>query len=112
MFTQLFKHIRCKFLQKHSNQNRMFSSAPVTQPHTKKLDSDQVLRNTMWNYLRLALKGNQEAQYQLGLAYLNGEYGLNRNYTHAKMWLEQAEYQGHTDAKNQLEKAFDKISFS
>lgn len=61
-------------------------------------------RNAIWFYLRAALRGDKEAQYHLGLSYLNGELGLDRNYSNAEKWLDQAAHQGHSEAKTVLEK--------
>lgn len=69
-------------------------------------------RNIMWGYLRAALRGDQEAQYQMGLNYLNGQFGLDRSYTHAKKWLEQAAQQGHPFAEEELKKAYNQLVFS
>lgn len=69
-------------------------------------------RNAMWFYLRAALRGNKDAQYKLGLSYLNGELGLDRSYTHAEKWLDQAADQGHPQAKADLADALNKLSIS
>ncbi|WP_111858913.1 tetratricopeptide repeat protein [Acinetobacter sp. CFCC 10889] len=69
-------------------------------------------RNIMWGYLRAALRGDQEAQYQMGLNYLNGQLGLDRSYIHAEKWLEQAAHQGHPFAKEELKKAYNQLAFS
>jgi len=69
-------------------------------------------RNAMWCYLRAALRGDQEAQYKMGLSYLNGQLGLDRSYTHAEKWLEQAAHQGHVPAKEELKKAYNALAFS
>ena len=69
-------------------------------------------RNTMWCYLRAALRGDQEAQYKMGLSYLNGQLGLDRNYSHAEKWLQQAAHQGHTSAQQELNKAYEELAFS
>lgn len=69
-------------------------------------------RNIMWGYLRAALRGDQEAQYQMGLNYLNGHLGLDRSYIHAEKWLEQAAHQGHPFAKEELKKAYNQLAFS
>ncbi|ATZ62108.1 MULTISPECIES: SEL1-like repeat protein [Acinetobacter] len=77
------------------------------------LSSDEIAnRNAMWCYLRAALRGDQEAQYKMGLSYLNGQLGLDRSYSHAEKWLEQAAHQGHLHAKEQLKKAYDELAFS
>lgn len=69
-------------------------------------------RNAVWFYLRAALRGDKEAQYKIGLSYLNGQLGLDRSYTHAEKWLDQAADQGHRDAKNELEKALNHLVIS
>lgn len=69
-------------------------------------------RNAMWCYLRAALRGDQEAQYKMGLSYLNGQLGLDRSYSHAEKWLEQAAHQGHFNAQEQLKKVYDELAFS
>lgn len=72
----------------------------------------QNTRNAMWASLRAALRGDQEAQYQMGLNYLNGQLGLDRSYIHAEKWLEQAAHQGHPFAKEELKKAYNQLAFS
>ena len=37
--------------------------------------------NAAWFYLRSALSGDKEAQYKMGLSYVNGTLGLDRSYT-------------------------------
>lgn len=69
-------------------------------------------RNAVWFYLRAALRGDKEAQYKMGLSYLNGQLGLDRSYTQAEKWLDQAASQGHRDAKNILEKALSNLVIS
>lgn len=69
-------------------------------------------RNAMWRSLRAALRGDKEAQYQMGLSYLNGQLGLDRSYSHAEKWLDQAAVQGHPAAKHTLESAYDRLAFS
>ncbi|MFW2076246.1 hypothetical protein ACG94X_00705 [Acinetobacter sp. ULE_I010] len=69
-------------------------------------------RNAMWCYLRAALRGDQEAQYKMGLSYLNGQLGLDRSYLHAEKWLEQAAHQGYLPAKEELKKAYNELAFS
>ena len=69
-------------------------------------------RNAMWNYLRAALRGDKNAQYKIGLSYLNGQLGLDRNYQHAEKWLSQAARQGHSEALQALEKALNHLTIS
>lgn len=63
-------------------------------------------RNSRWCLLQAALRGHQEAQYKLGLYYLNGELALDRNYTQAEKWLKSAAKQGHFQAQQCLDKAY------
>lgn len=69
-------------------------------------------RNAMWRSLRAALRGDKDAQYQMGLSYLNGQLGLDRSYSHAEKWLDQAAHQGHPTAKHTLQSAYDRLAFS
>lgn len=66
-------------------------------------------RNAMWNFLSAALKGHKDAQYRLGLGYLHGELGLDRNYELAQLWLSKAAAQGHERADYVLHHAFEDI---
>lgn len=70
------------------------------------------IRNAMWFYLRAALRGDKDAQYQLGISYLNGHLGLDRSYKNAEKWLDQAAHQGHRDAKHVLEKTLNYFNIS
>lgn len=67
-------------------------------------------RNAMWNFLTAALKGHKEAQYRIGMAYLNAELGLDRNYELAHLWLSRAATQGHVQADNVLKHAYEEIA--
>lgn len=49
-----------------------------------------------------AKKGTPEAQSQLGLAYLSGSRGANKNEAEAVSWLRKAAEQGHASAQNSL----------
>lgn len=69
-------------------------------------------RNAMWNFLSAALRGHRDAQYKLGISYLNGSLGLDKNYTLAEVWLKKAANQGHPEARNTLLKAYNQIAFS
>lgn len=77
-----------------------------------KEEINQNTRNAMWYYLRAALRGDKEAQYKMGLSYLNGQLGLDRSYIHAEKWLDQAAHQGHVEAKTELQNALNKLAFS
>ncbi len=68
-------------------------------------------RNAVWNFLSAALKGHRDSQYKLGLCYLNGDLGLDKNYTHAQEWLERAAKQGHPEAQNTLLYSYSQIAF-
>ena len=73
--------------------------------HNYMLDDNQSIynnRNAMWNFLSAALKGHSDAQYKLGVAYLHGQLGLDKNHTHAEEWLKKAAKQGHSDAQYKL----------
>ncbi|QIO04719.1 tetratricopeptide repeat protein [Acinetobacter shaoyimingii] len=74
--------------------------------------NNQDARNAMWNYLRAALRGDKDAQYKMGLSYLNGQLGLDRNYQHAEKWLSQAANQGHPAAQQELQRALNQIVIS
>ncbi|OTG63767.1 hypothetical protein B9T29_03405 [Acinetobacter sp. ANC 3903] len=69
-------------------------------------------RNAMWNFLSAALRGHRDAQYKLGISYLNGSLGLDKNYTLAEVWLKKAANQRHPEARNTLLKAYNQIAFS
>ncbi|HBU87176.1 sel1 repeat family protein [Acinetobacter oleivorans] len=69
-------------------------------------------RNAMWCYLRAALRGNADASFKLGIGYLNGQFGLDKNYSEAEKWLKKAASQGHPDAEHRLQEAFSKLAFS
>ncbi len=69
-------------------------------------------RNAIWNFLSAALRGHRDAQYKLGISYLNGTLGLDKNYTHAEEWLKKAAKQGHHGAQITLEKAYSQLAFS
>lgn len=68
-------------------------------------------RNAMWNFLSAALKGHKDAQYRIGVGYLNGELGLDRNYSHAQAWLNKAAAQGHSSALHALNQAYEELTF-
>ena len=50
----------------------------------------------------LAENGDAEAQYNLGLAYLYGEEGMEEDRMQALQWLDKAAKQGHRLANNML----------
>ena len=59
-------------------------------------------RNAMWNYLSAATRGHKDAQYKIGISYLNGQLGCNQNAHQAIKWLTKAAEQGHNEAKFKL----------
>lgn len=69
-------------------------------------------RNAMWYFLRAALRGDANASFKLGVSYLQGDLGLDKDYQKAKEWLERADHQGHPHAKQCLYEAYDQITFS
>lgn len=91
------------YVGSESSTHTAYSSYPSTH---------QTKRNAMWNFLNAALKGHMEAQYKLGLSYLNGDLGLDRNYVLAEKWLNKAAQQGHPEAKKLMLKSYEKIAFS
>lgn len=56
----------------------------------------------MKELIKQAEQGDTEAQFQLGLAYYNGD-GINKNYSKAYYWFLKAIEQGNNDAQNYLE---------
>ena len=50
----------------------------------------------------LAENGDAEAQYNLGIAYLYGENGIEEDRMQAMQWLDKAAKQGHRLANNML----------
>ncbi|RSC22370.1 MULTISPECIES: SEL1-like repeat protein [Acinetobacter] len=69
-------------------------------------------RNAIWCFLRSALRGHPEAEYKMGLGYLNGQLGLDRDYRKAETWLKRAAKDGHPDAKRCLYDAYSQLAFS
>lgn len=55
----------------------------------------------MEELIKQAEQGDAKAQFQLGLAYYNGE-SINRNYSKAYYWFQKAVEQGNNDAQNYL----------
>jgi len=70
------------------------------------------IANAKWYLLRAALRGHAEAQYKLGLCYLKGDLGLDRNYAQAERWLKKATQQGHHPAQQALCQAYAELAFS
>lgn len=89
-----------------------FHQTPTSGASAEITSHETDTRNAMWRSLRAALRGDKEAQYQMGLSYLNGQLGLDRSYSHAEKWLDQAAVQGHPAAKHTLESAYDRLAFS
>ena len=85
---------------------------PFSRAQQQYNSNNQDARNAMWYYLRAALRGDKEAQYKIGLSYLNGQLGLDRSYLHAEKWLDQAAHQGHRQAKSELQDALNRLAFS
>lgn len=94
----------------HSVQQYLGQKSCVTSTDIQLQDSET--RNVMWHALRSALRGDKNAQYQMGIFYLHGQLGLDRNYSHAEKWLDQAAHQGHSAAKHELEDAYAQLAFS
>ena len=69
-------------------------------------------RNAVWYFLRSALRGHPEAEFKMGIGYLNGRLGLDRNYVKAERWLKKAAQDGHPDAKRCLYHAYSELAFS
>lgn len=125
-FTQLISFIKTKYNNElahgltYSETERDLDKASVfedryiqcTEHQDAKFCDTHDARNAMWFYLRAALRGDKEAQYKLGLFYLNGDFGLDRSYTQAEKWLDQAADQGHSGAKSVLEKALNHLVLS
>ena len=91
--------------------NQIFESLHSNHPTLEKNPATQDNRNAMWNFLSAALKGHRDSQFKLGLCYLNGDLGLDKNYTHAQEWLEKAAKQGHPEAKKTLMYSYSQIAF-
>lgn len=80
----------------------------------KPLQHDRVKmqRNTIWQLLRTALRGDSDAQFHIAQHYLHGSMGLPRNYTYAQHWFEHAAAQGHVLAQQQLNQFYQQLAFS
>ena len=128
MFSHIFKSFKKQRTIDTYNYNKIDSETAheLTQAHffeensikasrftyLTSLQENQDARNAMWYYLRAALRGDKEAQYKMGLSYLNGQLGLDRSYIHAEEWLKEAAKQGHHEAQMTLEKAYSQLAFS
>ena len=55
----------------------------------------------MEELIKQAEQGDTEAQFQLGLAYYNGD-GIKKNYSKAYYWFQKSIEQGNNDAQNYL----------
>ena len=67
-------------------------------------------RNAIWYFLRAALRGDANASFKLGISYLHGDLGLDKNYQKAEKWLERAASQGHPEAKRYLSQAYSELA--
>ena len=94
------------FMQK----NVLQSITPIQIDHSPMSSSNS--RNAMWYFLRSALRGHPEAEFKMGVGYLNGQLGLDRNYAKAERWLKKAAQDGHPDAKRCLYHAYSELAFS
>ena len=63
----------------------------------------QKFESAVQYYTRAAELGNAEAQYKLGVCYLNGD-GVKKDRTEALKWLREAAERGHAKAKKALKK--------
>lgn len=114
MFLNLFKYFKKTIVQ---DDSLLFMSA--SHVHKQLVDdnnglldhNDPELRNAMWLNLRAALRGDKDAQYTMGLSYLNGQLGLDRSYVHAEKWLDQAAHHGHPNAIKELQAAYNQLAF-
>lgn len=91
--------------------HQTFERLHAYQPTSENNPAIQDKRNAVWNFLSAALKGHRDSQYKLGLCYLNGELGVDKNYTHAQEWLEKAAKQGHPEAIKTLMYSYSQIAF-
>ncbi|TCB81082.1 sel1 repeat family protein [Acinetobacter sp. ANC 4173] len=91
------------FMHKNILQSMHKLNHPVISSHT---------RNAIWYFLRSALRGYPEAEFKMGIGYLNGQLGLDRNYAKAERWLKKAAQDGHPDAKRCLYHAYSELAFS
>ena len=115
MFSHIFKYLKKFLVDDQPSMLRTHTS--IQQPIIDDYDGfslvihDQNTRNRMWLNLRAALRGDKDAQYTMGLSYLNGQLGLDRSYLHAEKWLDQAAHQGHPGAMQELQDAYNKLAF-
>lgn len=91
--------------------HQIFESLHSNHAISENNPATQDKRNAIWNFLSAALKGHRDSQYKLGLCYLNGDLGLDKNYTHAQEWLEKAARQGHPEARKMLMYSYSQIVF-
>lgn len=66
----------------------------------KGIEADKVLSN--FYYLKAAKYGNSNAQYNIGMAYLEGRPGVRQDEDEAIFWLEKAAAQGVEGAKSEV----------
>lgn len=91
--------------------NQIFASLHANHTTPEKNPVTQDHRNAIWNFLSAALKGHRDAQYKLGLCYLNGDLGLEKKYIRAEEWLEKAAMQGHPEAIKTLMYSYSQSAF-
>lgn len=112
MFAHIIKNFKNILHEPTQINNDWLNKANIPLEKDTTSFQDHESRNIMWHYLRAALRGDKEAQYKMGLSYLHGDFGLDRNYTHAEKWLDQAVCQGHPEAKVALQRALNHLAFS
>ena len=117
MLIRIFEYIR-KYTKlghqtlTHSTPTESNASSAKSLSTTACGQDESARRNAMWHSLRSALRGDKEAQYQMGIGYLYGQLGLDRSYFHAERWLNEAAHQGHPSAKRALQDAYQDLAFS
>ncbi|RZJ22693.1 MAG: sel1 repeat family protein [Acinetobacter sp.] len=105
-------YVQAQYYEKLAlEHSQIFERLHANHPTSENDPATQDKRNAMWNFLSAALKGHCDSQYKLGLCYLNGDLGLDKNYTHAQEWLEKAAKQGHPEAKKTLLYSYSQIAF-
>ncbi|WP_338561229.1 hypothetical protein [Acinetobacter sp. KS-LM10] len=112
MFAHILKNLKNNLNEPIQSNNHWLNASNTRLESNEKFFQDHHTRNVMWQYLRAALRGDKEAQYKMGLSYLHGDFGLDRNYTQAEKWLNQAACQGHPEAKVALQRALNHLAFS
>ena len=112
MFAHMFKNFKNNSHERAQNSDYGLNTIATGLRDNGTSAQGHASRNVMWHHLRAALRGDKQAQYEMGLSYLNGQWGLDRNYAHAEKWLDQAALQGHDEAKLELQKALNKLAFS